>query len=144
MGKRHEQSIQISIWSDIQHHQPLLVLLFSHLILFNPRDCSPPVSSVHGISQARILLWDAISFSSGPSPPRDWTHVSCLAGRFFTTEPPGKPREPLGVNLNHKEISLYREMKMYVHTKACMWMFLVAFCGIAPNWKQFRCASIGK
>ena len=45
--------------------------------------------SVHGISQARILEWVAISFSRGSSQPRDRTHVSCTAGRFFTTEPPG-------------------------------------------------------
>ena len=32
-----------------------------------------------------------ISFSRGSSRPRDQTHVSCLAGRFFTTEPPGEP-----------------------------------------------------
>ena len=36
-------------------------------------DCSPPGSSVHGILQARILEWVAISFSRGSSWPRDWT-----------------------------------------------------------------------
>ena len=46
--------------------------------------------SVHGILQARILEWASISFSRGSSRPRDWTRVSCLAGEFFTTEPPGK------------------------------------------------------
>ena len=49
--------------------------------------CSPSGSSVHGISQARIQ-WVASSFS------RDLTHPGyhpALAGRFFTTEPPGKP-----------------------------------------------------
>ena len=54
-------------------------------------DCSPPGSSVHGISQARILECVAISFSWESSGPRDWTHVSCLAVVFFITEPPGKP-----------------------------------------------------
>ena len=39
---------------------------------------------VYGISQARILAWVAISFSRGSSPPRDQTHVSCIAGGFFT------------------------------------------------------------
>ena len=47
-------------------------------------DCSPPGSSVHGILQARTLEWVAISFSRGSSWPRDWTQVSCIAGRFFT------------------------------------------------------------
>ena len=60
------------------------------LALCDPMDCSLPGSSVHGISQARILEWVAISCSRGSSQSRDWTHVFCLAGRFFTIEPPGK------------------------------------------------------
>ena len=47
--------------------------LQSHL---KPMVCSPPGSSVHGILQARILQWVAISFSRGSSWPRDWTQVS--------------------------------------------------------------------
>ena len=46
-------------------------------------DCSLPGSPVHGILQARILEWVAISFSRGSSQPRDWTQVSCIAGRCF-------------------------------------------------------------
>ena len=53
--------------------------------------CSPPGSSVPGISQARVLEWAAISFARGSSQPGDWTQASCIAGGFFTTEPPGKP-----------------------------------------------------
>ena len=52
---------------------------FSHVQL-----CATPGSSVHEISQARILEWVAISFSRGSSQPRDWTQVSWIAGRFFT------------------------------------------------------------
>ena len=54
-------------------------------------DCSLPGFSVHGIFQARILQWVAISFSRGSSQPRDGTQVSCMAGSFFTTEPSEKP-----------------------------------------------------
>ena len=50
-------------------------------------DCSPPGSSVHGIFQARRLEWVAISFSRRSSQSGDETQVSCIAGRFFTTEP---------------------------------------------------------
>ena len=53
-------------------------------------DCSPPGSSVHGILQARILEWVAMPSSKGSPWSRDWTHVSCTAGRFITPEPPGK------------------------------------------------------
>ena len=56
----------------------------SCLTLFNFVDCSPPGSSVHGILQARILEWVAIPFSRGSSWPRNWTRVSCIAGRSFT------------------------------------------------------------
>jgi len=55
-------------------------------------DCSLPGSSVHGILQARILEWVVIPFSRGSSRPRDQTWVSCTAGRFFSSEPPGKPK----------------------------------------------------
>ena len=57
--------------------------------LCDPMDCSLPGSSVHGISQARIMEWVAISFSRGSSQPRE---DSALAGRFLTTEAPGKLR----------------------------------------------------
>ena len=46
-------------------------------------DCSIPGSSVHGILQARILEWVAISFSRVTSWPRDRTRVSCIGGRRF-------------------------------------------------------------
>ena len=51
--------------------------------LCDPVDCSPPGSSVHGILQARILEWVAISFSRGSSWPRDQTWVSHIAGRHI-------------------------------------------------------------
>ena len=50
----------------------------------DPTHCSPPGSSVHGIFQASILEWVAISFSRGSSRPRDRTWVSHTAGRCFT------------------------------------------------------------
>ena len=56
--------------------------------------CTPPSSSVHGILQARILEWVAMSSSRVSSQSRYWTCVSCIfcvESRFFTAEPPGKP-----------------------------------------------------
>ena len=50
----------------------------------DPMNCTPPASFVYGIFQARILKWIAMPFSRGSSWPRDWTWVSCIAGRFFT------------------------------------------------------------
>ena len=46
--------------------------------------CSLPRSSIHGIFQARVPEWVAISFSRGSSQPRDQTWVSCIVGRCFT------------------------------------------------------------
>ena len=59
--------------------------------LFDPMDCSSPSSSVHGILQARILEWAAISYSEDLSNPgfELMSLVSpALAGGFFTTVPP--------------------------------------------------------
>ena len=53
----------------------------------DPMDCSPPGSSLHGISQARILEWVAISFCRGSSRPRDQTHVFCISRWISTSEP---------------------------------------------------------
>ena len=51
---------------------------------YNPMDCSLPGSSVHGISQARILEWVVISSTRGSSQSRYQTPISCTAGRVFT------------------------------------------------------------
>ena len=44
-----------------------------------PMDCSPPGPSAHGVFQARILEWGAISYSRGSSQLRDQTHLSCVS-----------------------------------------------------------------
>ena len=54
------------------------------LTLCDPMDYNPLGSSVHGVLQAWILEWVAIPFSSRSSQPRDWTHLSHIAGRLFT------------------------------------------------------------
>ena len=59
-------------------------------LFFNSMDCSLPGSSIHRISQARILEWGAVSFGRKPSQSRDQTCTYCFTGRFFTTKPPGK------------------------------------------------------
>ena len=63
--------------------------VLSHSVMSNslgPLDCSPPVSSGHGILQARILEWVAMPSSRGSSQPRDQTcisEVSCIGRRFL-------------------------------------------------------------
>ena len=65
--------------------QSLSVLVAqSCLTLCDSMDCILPSSSVHGILQARILEWVAISFSRGSSQPKDQIQISRIAGRLFT------------------------------------------------------------
>ena len=76
---------------------PCMLSLFGHVKLFATLwivACQVPLSM--GILQAIILEWVAMPFSKGSSWPRNWTCVSCgscIAGRFFSTEPPGKPSD---------------------------------------------------
>ena len=65
-------------------HNVCVLVAQSCLALCDAIDCGPPGSSVHGISQARILEWVVIFFSRGSSQTRDQTQVSHIAGRFFT------------------------------------------------------------
>ena len=53
------------------------------LTLCDPIDWGSPGFSVHGIFQARILEWVAISFSRRSSLPRDQTQASCIADTLF-------------------------------------------------------------
>ena len=61
-------------WSEVTQSCPTLC---------DPMDCSLPGSSLHGILQARVLEWVAISFSRGSSQLRDQTGVSRIPGRLF-------------------------------------------------------------
>ena len=67
----------------------LIIQLSLHTVIkvnfvCDPMDCSLPGSSVHGIFQAMVLEWIAISFSKGSSQPRDRTQVSHIIDRCFT------------------------------------------------------------
>ena len=72
-------------------------------------DCGPPGSPIHGISPRE---WIAIYFSKGSSWPKDQTQVSCLAGEFFTTEPPGKPEKKN--RAHHKSFLSNRTMAFFL------------------------------
>ena len=94
------QNVLSSPWSektgDLPHFFPPLSVCaharsFSCVRLCNAVDCSPPGPSVHVIILARILECVVISFHRFCSQPRNWTCVSWIARRLFTTEPPGKP-----------------------------------------------------
>ena len=75
---------KLCIWDRSQ------IILFVNYILCESESRSviwtlsdPMDYTVHGILQVTILEWVAFLFSRGSSQPRDWTQVSCIAGRFF-------------------------------------------------------------
>ena len=77
--------LSCSLWAQFCCLIVVLVQLLSRVPLFcDPMNCSPPGSSVHGISQARTLEWVAIPFSRESSQSRDQTQVSYTTCRFFT------------------------------------------------------------
>ena len=85
-------------------------LSFSHWVnvwlFWDLVGCSLPGSSLHVLSQRRILEWVAISFSRRSSWSRERTHVSFITGRLFTTELPEKPTWSTSAyqNINGQEI----------------------------------------
>ena len=74
-----------------KHSQSCCYCLVAKLCstLCDPMDYSPSGSSVHVPSPERILELVPISFCRESDQPRDRTHIACIAGWFFTTEPPG-------------------------------------------------------
>ena len=95
-------------------------------------DCSPPGFSVHGISQGRILEWVAISFSKDSSWPRDRTCISCLAGGFFTIEPPGKPQ---GIKKIIPKDQWFPALPAHEnHLENCFFFFKSIFFKLKCNW----------
>ena len=92
-----------------------LLVLFSHPVMYDslatPMDCGPPGFSVHGILQARILEWVAISSFKGSFQPRDQIHVSCLG--FFNTEPLGKPLRNSLINCKNRQVYILLTLEAF-------------------------------
>ena len=122
------------------------VKFLSHIWLFaTPWTIAYQSGNPHGILQARILEWVAISFSRGSSRPRDQTRVSCVSctGRqdSFTTEPPGKP---VGHNTHKYILHLCKYMpgsltvpvsliKLYNHLGTTVPFWSLLYVGLAIN-----------
>ena len=81
--------------------------------LCDPMDCSPPGFSIHGIFQAWVLEWVAISFSRGSSRPSNWTRVSCVADRHFTTWTT-RESNPVNKLLTHTHTHTHRHILITV------------------------------
>ena len=94
-NSKNEQSINATL--------PEWNIGFLHLWWFSHSTMSNSFVTPCTVAPRLLCPWDfpgkntrvgAISFSRGSSLPRYWSHVSCLAGGFFTTEPPGKHPPP--------------------------------------------------
>ena len=86
LGKMFSSFIHVSACINISFLLRMNNVRVSHSVVSNscdPMNCHLPVSSVHGILQARILKWVAIIFFRESSPPRDQTCVSCSYGLFL-------------------------------------------------------------
>ena len=113
-------------------------------------DCSPPGSSVHGISQAKILEWVAVPFTRGSSWPRDWTCTSCIAGGILITEPPSNPIKLHGPQQSKSTLAVPstntwgQQIGPFCGISSLMWLcllglwlFLRYFTNDLVNWLSF-------
>ena len=116
---------QIS-WSLSYRIRALLNLNMLCLTLRDPINYSPPVSSLHGIFQARILEWIAISFSRGSSWLRDWTRSPALQADSLPSEPPEKP---------YSEQSWIKDWFFFFSFCFCRLCWLLLFC--LKDWNTF-------
>ena len=113
----------------------------SCLTLCDPMDYSLLCSSVHGIFQARILEWIAISFSRESSWPKDRTQVSHTVGRCFTVWATGEVQTLsydlaipfLGIHLKVLKELIWKDICTPVFIQA---LFIVAIDGISQSVHQ--------
>ena len=92
-SKKQESSSKTSTSAVLTTPKPLTMWITTNCGKFFKRweyQTTWPASWEICMHQARMLEWVADSFARGSSWPGDWTWVSSLVGRFFTTEPPGK------------------------------------------------------
>ena len=113
-------------WKESYDKAVLCLVTQSCPTLCNLMDWSPSGSSVHGILQARMLEWVAMPSSRGFSHPRDWTQVSCVAGRFFTfwatREAHDKARQHVKKQRHHfTSKGLYSQSYGFSSSFAWMW-----------------------
>ena len=119
--------------------------------LWDPMGCSLSGSSIHGILQARVLEWIAISFSRRSSRPRNRTWVFCIAGRRFTIWATRKANWLIILSFMHSIIKvkyhsqiarlpgvslfLHKSDKQNSFTPRCQWLMFSAFQVIYRNEK---------
>ena len=119
----------------------------SCLTLCNPKNCSLPGSSVHGIFQARILEWVAISFSRGSSWPKNRTWLSSLQADSLLSESLGNQMK---VKVAQSYLTLCNSMAYTVQgvsqARILEWVAFSLLQKIFPtqqsNWGLLHCRQI--
>ena len=133
-----------------KHYCACLLSSFSCVwLLWNPKDCSPPDSSVLGIFQARIVEWVAMPSSRGSSWISDWTRVSHIVGRFFTHWETWEAQALLCDAVNKifilseklaiKTCTLYckTEISIYLHKQRFWYIKLKYSCQAKASFQQY-------
>ena len=100
-----------------------------------PHGLQPTGPSVHGILQAGTRGWAAVPSSRGASRPRDGTRVSCSAGRFFTTEPAGKPQPHVRLKCSGNNMS---NLKSHNNGSTLIWPEILG-CSSKIAEESFPC-----
>ena len=114
-------------WDD--HMLLILMLWCMCLNLRNPMDCSLPGSSLHGILQARILEWVAISVSRRSSQPRVWTWISCIC-------------RPIVYCLNHQGSPKTRQGCLV--SSILFSIVLMVLCSVIRQESEIKSIQVGK
>ena len=122
----------------LDHFLLFYVCLLSHSVVSDsaiPQTVARQASLSMGILQARILEWVTVSSFRGSSQPRDWTQVSCTAGRFFSLSHQGSPsmfiyRDPVFL-VSHLAFSNF----IFMHLPVIFLLNLISF-GLCSNLIQ--------
>ena len=117
--KVHRRVLKITVCGPVL--RGCVLSCFNHGWICISKDCSPPGSSVQGIIQARTLEWVVIFFSRGSSRPRDPTHVSCIAGGFFTDWTTREASKPPLNGIYFFNTSCFLSAKAYPTVFATQW-----------------------
>ena len=105
-GRKESDTTEWLNWTELRIFDLLnccVAWMLSSQTLWGLVDCSPPGSSVHGILQARILEWAAISSSRGSFQLRNWTSICGTGCRFFIFEHQGRSPQMIQMNLFTKQ-----------------------------------------
>ena len=134
--------------------QSLHKLREAKLTQSGPTLCDPMDYRVHGIFQARTPQWVTVPFSRGSSQPGNWTQVSCIADRFFTSwtirearehrsgEPVPSPGDLPGPGIEPRSPALWRILYQLSHQgrlyKLRMWHNFLKVQPLSPRYLKGR------